>query len=182
MATDAAEVSEASVLAPEGANIQATANSRADRATRSRRRVTWKRALLGTLAMVVLAGVLAFPQRHKFSAQGADLSRRVIGDENTARVEAWYFRVDDRIAKTKYRLLGGSTDPFGAIEPRMELVRQPKAREVIYVAGSTTRSAGSALSADSLGPPVMVLPKTVPLRENLEAGEGVWTFRRRSIQ
>lgn len=175
MAADTAEVSEASVLAPEGAIIQTIPTAHTDQGKRTRRWVTWKRALLGTLAMVVLAGILAFPQRHKFTAQGADLSRTLIGDDNTARIEGWYFRVDDRIAKTRYRLLGGSTDPFGRIEPRMELVPQAKAREVVYVVGSTARSSASALSADSLGPPAMVLPRTIPLRENLEAGEGVWT-------
>jgi len=124
--------------------------------------------------MTALTAV-AYTQRAKFSAQGADLSRQVIGDENTARVEALYFRVDDRIAKTKFKLLGGNTDPFGELKPRIELVPRAPGREVVYVIGSAARSSGAGLTADTLGPLPMQLPKTIALRENLEAGEGVWT-------
>ena len=173
------EVTDAALFAPEGAIEQsgslATMPAVPMVRTRPRRWFTWKRFVLVSCGFMLLSAAVVVPQRHKFSAQGADLSRRVIGDENTARIEAVYFRIDDRIAKTKYRWLGGSTDPFGTIETRVELLPQPKAREVIYVVGSVGRSTGVALTADSLGPPPMQLPKTVPLRENLEAGEGVWT-------
>jgi hypothetical protein len=176
MVAGGAEVAETGVVAPDGAVSPKLAPAAlSEIAARRKRWFTWKRAFVACFGVIALAGAVAFPQRHKFSAQGADLSRKAIGDENTARIEAIYFRIDDRIAKTRYRLLGGSTDPFGTIEPRLELVAQPKAREVVYVLGSTAKLSGVALTADSLGPPAMVLPKTVPLRDNLEAGEGVWT-------
>ena len=93
---------------------------------RNRRRFTWKRLLLAAAVLMAMLAAFAYPQRSKFSAQGADFSRKMIGDENTARIEALYFRLDDRVAKTKFKLLGGKTDPFGELRPRIELLPQPE--------------------------------------------------------
>ena len=142
---------------------------------RNRRRFTWKRLLLAAAVLMAILAAFAYPQRSKFSAQGADFSRKMIGDENTARIEALYFRLDDRVAKTKFKLLGGKTDPFGELRPRIELLPQAPGREVVYVIGSSQRSPGVGLTADTLGPLPMQLPKTIALRDNLEPGEGVWT-------
>ncbi len=141
---------------------------------RRRRWFTWKRLALGVLAIMVAGAAVAYPFRSKFTAQGADLSRKLIGDENTARIEALYFRVDDRVTKVKYRLLGGDTNPFGELVTRVDFVPKAAGREIVYIIGSSGRSTGG-LTADALGPAPMVLPATIPLRDNLEAGEGVWT-------
>ncbi|HEX6029832.1 MAG TPA: hypothetical protein VFY90_00285, partial [Tepidiformaceae bacterium] len=61
------------------------------------RRVTWRRASLMLLALFCVASAAAYTQKDRYTDNVADLSRRVIGDENTARVEGWYFRVQDRI-------------------------------------------------------------------------------------
>ena len=124
---------------------------------------------------VVLAGGAAYSQRAAFSAQGADLSRRIIGDENTARIESWYFRVDDRIQKVKYRLLGGSTNPFAAARVQVDWVPAPEPRTVVYYLRADGRPPSGRLTADTLGPPAMQLPKVTLLRDNPEPGEGQWT-------
>ena len=78
----------------------------------ARPRITKKR-----IALVVLLGLLvgmatAYTQKDQLSPKVANFSRTVIGDENTARVESWWFTVQDRIDKVKYKLLGGETNPF----------------------------------------------------------------------
>jgi hypothetical protein len=141
---------------------------------RRRRRITVKRVLLVLLLLFVAAAAVAYPQRSKFSAQAADFSRNIIGDENTARVESWYFRIDDHITQVKYRIFGGSTNPFATSPIRVDFV--PRApRTVVYYVGSSGKSAAPPLIADSLGPTPLRPPKTQALRDNPEAGEGVWT-------
>jgi len=131
-----------------------------------------RRRVLLTLAVLFL-GVMGYGYTHKseFSAQAADLSRRVIGDENTARVEAWYFRVQDRIDRTKYRLLGGDTDPFAIEEVVVQFVKQPP-QQVIDITLEHSYDFGPELPPP---PKPMTPPETIPLRDTLEAGEGVWT-------
>lgn len=138
--------------------------------------VTRRRVVLAAFAIVALAGALAYPQRHTFSAQGADLSRRVIGDENTARVESWYFRVDDRVTRLKYRAFGGETNPFADTRVKIDFVAKPESRTVRYYLSTDGKPPPSAhLTSDTLGPAPLQLPRTVVLRENPEAGEGQWS-------
>lgn len=100
------------------------------------------------------------------------MSRRLIGDERTARVESWFFRIEDRVDKAKYRLFGGETTPFETQPVRVVFVPKPAARELFVFVGE---------GADDLPPPEafvplpMVPPATRALRDNPEAGEGSWT-------
>ena len=145
-----------------------------DAAPVRKRRVTVKRVLFVAMLLMVTAGALAYPQRSKFSAQAADFSRNVIGDENTARVESWYFALDDRLAKVKYRVLGGSTNPFSTSAIRVDFVaRSP--RTIVYYTGSGAQPPTAQLTADTLGPTPLQLPKIQALRDNPEPGEGSWT-------
>jgi len=57
---------------------------------------SWKRLFLGIFIFVVLLAGGAYSQKDRIAPQAADLSRKVIGDENTARIEGWMFKVDDR--------------------------------------------------------------------------------------
>jgi len=137
------------------------------------RRVTLRRVLLGLLLLSLATGGILYPMRSKFTAQGADLSRRVIGDENTARGESWYFRVQDRVEKTKYRILGGETDPFADKGVRVDIVPKPEGITVVHWVGKD--SAGLPAMADLLRPPPMRPPETRLLRDDPASGEGVWT-------
>jgi hypothetical protein len=139
-----------------------------------RKLITGRRIALGVLVLFLACGAAIYPQRSRFTAQAADLSRNVIGDENTARVESWYFRVQDRIDRTKYRIFGGETNPFDTPDVTVQFVPRDPPRRVIYYVSDSSRP-GAALVADTLAPPPFQLPKTIPLRENLEPGEGVWT-------
>ena len=138
------------------------------------RRITVRRILLAVLLLFVAAGAIAYPERSRFSAQAADFSRNVIGDENTARVESWYFALDDRVAKVKYRVLGGSTNPFSTSAIRVDFVARTP-RTIVYYTGSGAKPPAAQLTADTLGPTPLQLPKTQVLRDNPEPGEGAWT-------
>ena len=138
------------------------------------RRLTWKRAFLFVIALLVVAAAALYPSRHNFTAQGADFSRKVIGDENTARVESWYFRFEDRVNKLKYRIFGADSSPFASGQVRVEFIPHQPPQEIVYFIGAGAK-AGTGLTPDTLGPLPVQLPKTIPLRDTLEAGEGVWT-------
>ncbi len=142
-------------------------------AGRRHRRVTARRVLLGFLILAVAAGAVAYPMRSKFTAQGADLSRRVIGDENTARIEGWYFQLQDRVEKTKYSLFGGETDPFADKSVRVDIVPKAEGVSVVYWVGKD--ASGMPSIADLFRPPPMKPPETRHLRDDPASGEGVWT-------
>ena len=116
-----------------------------------------------------------YSQKDKISPKVADTSRNLIGDERTARIESWFFVLQDRVDRLKYRVVGGQTNPFAA-EVHVELLPVPKGRTVVYYLGDGTQRPVSQLTADTLGPgPLSNSPKTIALRDSLEAGEGVWT-------
>ena len=135
-------------------------------------RVTKKRVALGLFVLGLATMAALYTQKDKLAPQVADTGRTVVGDENWARVESYFFRVEDRIHKAKYRLLGGETNPF-ANSVEVEFVPRVEARTWSYYIGPLLAAPG--LTAEDLAPTPLVLPKTTPLRESLEAGEGVWT-------
>lgn len=137
--------------------------------------VTARRVLLGVFVVFVGVAAVAYQQRHQFSAQAADLSRSVIGDENTARVEAWYFRIQDRVDRTKYRLLGGDTDPFARPDVTVQFLPKAPQQRVVYYTSGGAKPGEALLVADTLAPAPFQLPTTVALRDNPQAGEGTWT-------
>src|SRR5512139_493433 len=121
---------------------------------------TLKRAILATLVVSLASGACAYSQKERFSAQAADLSRRVIGDERTAQVEGWVFRLEDRLDQIKYRITGSEKNPFATREIQIQFVPQAAAREIVYFAGSGGRNSGLALTAEALGPLPLKLPAT----------------------
>ena len=140
--------------------------------------LTWRRGLLGAGALLLAAGAMAYSQKDKYSDDAAELSRQLIGDENTARVESWYFRVHDRVERVKYRVLGGETDPFSTDSVVVSInPAAPAPPPIPYYVTTEKKSpaANNVLLADSLGPVPMTLPTVRQLRESPEAGEGVWT-------
>lgn len=139
------------------------------------RLLTLRRALLALLLVLLVAGGVAYSQRHAFSAQGADLCRRLIGDERTARLESWYFSVDDRLTKLKYRVLGGDTNPFETGRPRIDYIPRPGPRAILYYLDTGGKPPAALLSPDTLGPVPLVLPQTRLLRDSAAPGEGQWS-------
>lgn len=159
---------EASEWEPEAPEAESTAPP-----PPSRRKVfTWKRLLLALVMLGLLSAGAAYSQKERIAPEVADMSRRLIGDERTARVEGWFFKVEDQLDKAKYRLLGGETNPFATRQVRVEFVPRPPAREIHFSVG---KGPDYLPPPDAFQPLPMVPPTTRPLRGNLEAGEGVWT-------
>ena len=74
----------------------------------------------------------------------------------------------------KYKFLGGTTNPFAA-RVVVEIVPQPAGRQVVYYIGQGARPGAGILTADTLGPAPMELPKVTQLSADPQPGEGVWT-------
>ncbi len=134
---------------------------------------TWKRALLATLTVFVLAGGAAYTQKDRVAPEAADLSRKLIGDENTARLEGWVFRFEDRLHKVQYRIFGGEENPFDIPEVQVQFFPAPKGREITYFVGGA-RPSGQALTAEALGPLPMNMPATHVFLSDPQPGEGEW--------
>ena len=137
-------------------------------------RLTWKRGILAALVVLFLAAGGAYSQKDKITPKAADASRKLIGDERTARIEGWFFNLEDHTNKLKYRLLGGEEDPFAVKEVQIQFVPRPEAKEVTYFVG-TSRPFGQTLTAEALGPLPLSPPKTTLVLSDAQPGEGVWT-------
>lgn len=133
-----------------------------------------RRMLLAIAALSVVALGAAYTQRDAFTAQGADLSRRLIGDERTARVESWYFRVQDRVDRAKYRVFGGETNPFANDDIVIEWVPREHGR-IVRIDRSAPLVPHFDVDPGDLIDQPMTPPVTRPLRDSLEPGEGAWT-------
>jgi hypothetical protein len=127
------------------------------------RRFSRKHFALGFVLVLVAGMAFFYTQRQQYTDRLAELSRSVIGDENTARLESWYFATQDRFDRLKYGVFGGETNPFG--EEVQEWVfpefAQHPIDELAYV--------------QIARPQPMPLPETKALHDKPAAGEGVWT-------
>lgn len=139
------------------------------------RRFTWKRAFLACALLLIVAAGVAYLQKDALAPNAADLSRQLIGDERTARVEGWFFEVEDRVHKVKYRFLGGEENPFDIPEVQVQFVPKAPARELVYFAGPGSKPDGPALTAEALGPLPMSFPKTTVILSDPQSGEGTWS-------
>ena len=137
------------------------------------RRITWKRVLLAALVLLVVTGGGLYSQKDRVAPQAADLSRKLIGDENTARIEGWMFRVEDRVHKVKYKIFGGEENPFDIPDVQVQFLSAPKAKEVVYLVGAAKTST-QALTAEALGPLPLKMPETHVLLGDPLPGEGAW--------
>ncbi|MCC6961291.1 MAG: phosphodiester glycosidase family protein [Dehalococcoidia bacterium] len=135
---------------------------------------SWKRLILASLALMFLVAGAAYTQKDQITPKAANLSRALIGDERTARVEGWFFSLEDRSNKLKYRVLGGAEDPFEVREIQVQFVPREAPREVTFFVG-TTRHIGQSLTAEALGPLPLTPPKTMLIQSSPQPGEGVWT-------
>ena len=61
-------------------------------------KIRWARFFLGVFTAFLIMGIaVAYTHKNQYTDRLANFSRSVIGDENTARVESWYFAVQDRL-------------------------------------------------------------------------------------
>jgi hypothetical protein len=60
---------------------------------RPHRRFARRLVLAGAIVVFLLLMGAAYSQKERYSDHVAELSRDLIGDENTARVESWYLSV-----------------------------------------------------------------------------------------
>ncbi len=170
---------ETAPFAPEAAEFQPAAAPTFEPAAAAPTRrhvVTWKRAILAFFVLVIATGGLAYSQKERIAPEVADTSRRIIGDERTAQVESWFFRIEDRMHKTKYRLFGGETNPFATEPVRVQYVPRSNVAVVVHyfpVTGSRERPPD--LSNERVAPVPIALPEIRQLSTNPEPGEGVWT-------
>ncbi|MGE0601382.1 MAG: phosphodiester glycosidase family protein [Dehalococcoidia bacterium] len=143
--------------------------------TRWFRRVRWKRAILVAFCVLGLSAGAAYSQKDRIAPTVADFSRRVIGDENTARVEGFMFNLEDKVAKAKYKLLGGEDDPFARKELQVQFLPQHPGRELIYYAGYGGADGGEPVfQAEDLYVPSLDFPATTILQSEAAPGEGKW--------
>ena len=129
-----------------------------------RARFSKKHFALGFLCVLILGLGFLYTQRAKYTGHLAELSRSIIGDENTARIESWYFSVQDRFDKTKYAVFGGETNPF-----------EEDAAELSLATVEVIQPIDSLAHVEIARPAPMPLPEVKPLHDKPAPGEGVWT-------
>ncbi len=118
---------------------------------------------------------VAYIHKDQYTDKFANFSRGVIGDENTARVESWYFAVQDRFDRTRYSIFGGDKNPF-AEDPEQTQYLVAAIPTVHALAPTSTPVPDVTPSpTPEPTPPPMTLPVTRQVSTSLEPGEGVWT-------
>lgn len=138
------------------------------------RRFTKRRLAVGLAALLIVAAAGAYTQKDRYTDDAADLSRRLIGDERTARVESYYFRLQDQLNKLKYRIRGAAADPFANVVT-VEYTAEAPARVIVMDFHPQPRGPGDLTGILKFAPVPLRLPETKKLRENPDPGEGVWT-------
>ncbi len=141
---------------------------------RPRRRLSWRRLGLAAAALVLLfAG--AYQWRETIVVGGSALSRRIIGEQNTMRLETAYFGVLDLTHRVEYRVFGsgGGNPESGSVRRRVALRPAPvlSARSAGSLATERRRARVAPAAVRPLGPPARV----PPLYPHAAASdEGVW--------
>ncbi|MFN0096168.1 MAG: hypothetical protein ACKVVT_15510 [Dehalococcoidia bacterium] len=166
------------VALPDGSERQTAPFGPAPRKPRRRR------VLLLPIAVMVGALAFAYTEKDRYTDDLAELSRATIGDEKTAQLEGWYFKLQDRADKLKYRAFGGEVNPFDdQVFVQFVPKAAPPAKQVFVIDSSpkTSPNLPAAGPIDLLSAPIKIpprpfqLPETIALRDNLASGEGVWT-------
>ena len=140
-----------------------------------RRVFTWKRLLAGLLLLMLATGGIAYSQKERIAPEVADTMRTLIGDERTAQVESWFFRLEDRVHKAKYRLFGGETNPFETEAVHVQYLPRAEGAVVHYFPETGVRTDFPDLTGELFMPIPMQLPEIRQLSNDPEPGEGVWS-------
>lgn len=140
-----------------------------------RRVFTWKRLIAGLLLLMLATGGIAYSQKERIAPEVADTMRTLIGDERTAQVESWFFRLEDRVHKAKYRLFGGETNPFETEAVHVQYLPRAEGAVVHYFPETGVRTDFPDLTGELFMPTPMQLPEIRQLSNDPEPGEGVWS-------
>ena len=127
-------------------------------------------ALIGVLSLSV-----AYQHKDSYTDDAANLSRRLIGNDNTARLEKLYFKVEDKKARILYKLTGDKKSPFD--NSQIELPHIPIDPELQVEVVPAIAESATPFPTPTLEPPKpspLVLPEIRDLGVPLEEGEGVW--------
>ena len=156
------------------ANALLDGEGEAEPPSATRSRVSKKRIALTSAgaALLLLGG--AYTQKDRYSDRFADLSRDIIGDKNTSKVEAWYFSAQDKMDQLKFKVFGASTNPFEREEAVVEFLDRKPGRNV-FIDLSAAHNVANITVPTLFRPKPLELPKTAALRESPEQGEGVWS-------
>jgi hypothetical protein len=131
-----------------------------------------RRWLLLPFALLAALGAVGFKQSDVHGDDVANLSRSVIGDERTARLEGLYFSAKDHSDRLKYSVFGGDTStPFDESHV-LSIPVELSAEESAAMVSMLQR-------VDPAPPPPrpapLALPEVVALNKTPAAGEGSWT-------
>jgi hypothetical protein len=127
-------------------------------------RFSKKHFAAGFLLVLVVGMAFLYTQRAKYTDHLAELSRSIIGDENTARIESWYFSAQDRFDRLKYSVFGGETNPF-----------EEDAAELALSSVEAMQPIDALVYQEIARPSPLPLPEVKPLHDKPVPGEGVWT-------
>lgn len=129
------------------------------------------RRLAIALLVVIVAFAGAIHWRDTLAVRGSDASRHVIGTNNTLRLEAAYFRLNDRFKRLKYQIFGGNLGGGVSSAVRSHASAVP-------TAPPATSRQHRGLVAPPLPTPVVpdAPPPSVPAVFNhaLAPNEGIW--------
>ncbi|MGH2609811.1 MAG: hypothetical protein ACRDHF_12095, partial [Tepidiformaceae bacterium] len=152
-----------------------------DGTPRTRRARARPIVLVCVAAALLIVAASAYSQKARYTDDAAELSRSIIGDENTARLESWYFRIEDRIDRTRYRIFGGEADPFARGGVEVSVLPPVERRPIVnYPIAESSRLTPEQIGQTLAGlsfytPKPMTLSPVKQLLDSLEEGEGVWT-------
>lgn len=141
------------------------------------RKKSW---ILGTglAGMIALGGGGYWANEHPDKA--AEFSRKIIGDENTARLEGAVLSVKDKKDQLKYKYFGGRENPFDKNYTAVTNSQIPEYQipepEITAVPSFLPENPYIIIPPDILKPKPLVLPETHILQSSPAEAEGVWVI------
>ncbi len=130
----------------------------------------FRQAVVGLpIATVFTVGGLGAYYAHEHPDQASRLSRKIIGDARTVKLEGYALYLEDQANQLKFDVFGGDTNPFDKnITPAVQQDRTQ----------SLFRDDPSLFANEPIKPPKpapLKLPETYTLLTNPNPGEGVWS-------
>ncbi len=141
-------------------------------AKRGRRFRNW-RLIPGFLALFIFLIAIAYETRYGWADDLSEFSRGVIGNDATLKWEGWLLTVEDVLGQTRFRLLGGSGDPFAARVNSDEVAIGRFDDDGVTAWEGIIEWPEPGVIPPKPSP--VPLPEFQPLRADLIDGEGVWT-------
>lgn len=136
-----------------------------------------KKSRIGTKTRIFVGATLAASATigggalyaHEHPDQASRLSRKIIGDEWTVKLEGYALYLEDQARQLKFEVFGGDTNPFD--ENITPVIQQDRAQSLF-------RDDPSLFANEPLRPPKpapLKLPETYTILAKPNPGEGVWS-------